>query len=740
MALQNIRQERLKKLENIKAMGIDPYPASTKRDHTIAQSLDMLGEQVAVAGRIGSLRPHGKIAFVDLADESGKIQLLFSEAELPTENWQLLTNLDIGDFIAAQGEVIKTQAGQITVSVKDYQLLTKSIRQLPSSWYGLKDIEERLRKRYLDLLINPEVREMFKLKSKFWANMRTYMLKKDFLEVEMPILEPIPGGADARPFITHHNALDIDLYLRISLELPLKRLLVGGYEKVFEIGRVFRNEGIDAEHLQDYTQIEFYWAYADYNQLMDFVADMYQTIIQETFGTLKLNWQGQEIDWSGNWPRVEYTDLLNKEWDVDIDKMTVEDLYELAKKLKVQVEPNLGKGRLLDYIYKKTIRPNLIQPMFVLNHPVEVEPLAKRLPSDPTKVQRMQILAMGSELGKGFSELNDPLDQMERFEDQMKLREAGDEEAQMMDEDYVESMEYGMPPNAGFGISERLFSMLVDKPMRETIFFPTMKPEGQGNVIVIPASSNESESIQIENGSPIRSGMTNQGNELGITRDQACDLMTQMLKNKNLQKHGLAVEAIMRALCNYLRNYSPVILSEQSERENLPDSKMWLDGKIATPAKRVRNDEEMEFNEEEWAIVGLLHDADYELVEKDASRHTLVTEEKLKERGVSQRIIEGVKAHHDGVKSTRDNLMEKSVYAADELSGLITAVALVKPDKKLASVTVENVMKKFKEKAFAAGANREQILACEKELDLTLEEFVSLALKAMQGISDQLGL
>lgn len=482
MALENIQKDRLEKLNKIKEMGVDPYPASTPKRASIKIASDSLGQKVAVSGRLMSLRPHGKISFADLEDESGKIQLLFSESDLSPDAYSLLPNLDIGDFLWAKGEVIKTQAGQITVKVEEYQLLTKSIRPIPSSWYGLKDKEEKLRKRYLDLLINPDVREQFRLKSKFWANVRNYMIHNDFLEVEMPVLEAIPGGADARPFITHHNALDIDLYLRISLELPLKRLLVGGFEKVFEIGRIFRNEGIDDEHLQDYTQLEFYWAYADYSELMDFVQDMYQKVIQETFGTLKLNWQGQEIDWSGNWPRVEYTDLLNKEWGVDIDKMSVEDLYELAKKLKVQVEPNLGKGRLLDYIYKKTIRPHLIQPMFVLNHPVEVEPLAKRLPKDPSKVQRMQILAMGSELGKGFSELNDPIDQRERFEEQMKLRAAGDDEAQMMDEDYVEAMEYGMPPNTGFGISERLFAMLVDKPIRETIFFPTMKPEGKSNI------------------------------------------------------------------------------------------------------------------------------------------------------------------------------------------------------------------------------------------------------------------
>lgn len=483
MALENLKKERLKKLKNIQNLGIDPYPASVKTSAgkpanriSTDSARKLIGKKVFVAGRLRSLRPHGKITFADLEDESGKIQLFLSQEELP-DKYDFLSNLDLGDFIQAEGEVFKTQAGEITVRVSSYELLTKSIRPLPSTWYGLKDTEERLRKRYLDLLINPEVRELFRLKSKFWAGMRKYLIDRGFLEVEAGVLEAIPGGADARPFITHMNALDIDLYLRISLELPLKRLLVGGYEKVFEIGRIFRNEGIDEEHLQDYTQLEFYWAYADYNQLMDLTKDMYQTVIKETFGTLKTKWHGITIDWSGDWPKVEYTKLLDEHWGVETDKMFAEDLYKLAKKLKVDVEPNLGKGRLLDHLYKKTIRPKLIQPMFVINHPVEVEPLAKRLEKDPSKVQRMQVLAMGTELGKGFSELNDPIDQRERFEEQMKLRAAGDEEAQMMDEDYVEAMEYGMPPNAGLGVSERLFAMLVDKPIRETTLFPLMKPE-----------------------------------------------------------------------------------------------------------------------------------------------------------------------------------------------------------------------------------------------------------------------
>lgn len=497
MEENNLRKIRLEKLEKLKALGIDPYPSHTKRTHTVSQALADEGKTVAVAGRLISFREHGNISFADLQDETGKIQIFFQK-KLLGESYKQLKLLDIGDFIQAEGEVTRTVAGEISIAPVSWELLTKSLLPLPNEWYGLKDTETRLRKRYLDLLMHPELREYFKKKTIFWQTIRTYMITKGFLEVETPVLQSIPGGADARPFITHHHAQNMDLYLRISLELPLKRLLVGGFEKVFEIGRIFRNEGIDDEHLQDYTQLEFYWAYAEYYQLMDLIQDMYQTVIQQVFGTLTTNWRGHEIHWEGNWQRIDYTELLNKEWGVTIEEMTVDDLYKLAQKLKVPIEPNLGKGRLLDYLYKKTIRPKLIQPLFVMNHPVEVEPLAKRLPENPQNVQRMQILAMGSELGKGFSELNDPIDQRERFAEQQRLRDAGDEEAQMMDEDFIEALEYGMPPAAGFGISERLFSMLIDKPSREMVFFPTMKPEetqqkttGVGKVI--PAKKHTSE-------------------------------------------------------------------------------------------------------------------------------------------------------------------------------------------------------------------------------------------------------
>jgi lysyl-tRNA synthetase class 2 len=299
------------------------------------------------------------------------------------------------------------------------------------------------------------------------------------LEVDMPALESIPGGADAEPFITHHNALDHDFYLRISLELPLKKMLVGGFEKVFEIGRVFRNEGIDREHLQDYMQCEFYWAYADRRGLMDFTRRMYQDMAQKTCGSLITLWQGREINWGGEWPELDYGAVFQERTGLDMHTATPEVLRRAAGELGATLPPGAGKGRLIDAIYKKAVRPHIAQPAFLVNHPVDISPLAKRVPGKPAIVERMQIVACGSEIGNGFSELNDPVDQRARFEEQMKLRAAGDAEAQRMDDDFIEALEYGMPPAAGFGFSERLFAIFMDRPVRETVVFPLMRPKKQ---------------------------------------------------------------------------------------------------------------------------------------------------------------------------------------------------------------------------------------------------------------------
>ena len=481
--LDDIIHERQKKLEALKNAGIDPYPASAKRTHTVSDTLahfeefSKSGEIVSVVGRLMGIRDQGKIIFADLKDESGRIQIVLKDEAIENFGiWQ--STLDMGDFISATGPLFETKKGEKSVEIHELQMLTKSLLPLPDKWAGLEDIESRLRERYVDLIVNPEVREMFRKKSVFWKATREFLLKEGFLEVETPILEPIAGGAEAEPFVTHHNALDTDFYLRIAPELNLKRLIVGGFEKVFEIGRIFRNEGIDAEHLQDYTQMEMYWAYQDYKGLMIFLEKLVKHVILETFGTHVIARKGQEIDWGKKWLTYDYYELFEQHAGLDLTVATREELLKKAKELKLdQADVTTGRGRLIDLIYKKAVRPLLIEPGFLVNPPVDIEPLAKRLPDDPGRVERFQIVAYGTELGKGFSELNDPIDQEGRFSEQTKLREEGDAEAQMFDYDYVNALKYGMPPTAGFAYSERLFAVLIDKPIRETVFFPLMRPK-----------------------------------------------------------------------------------------------------------------------------------------------------------------------------------------------------------------------------------------------------------------------
>lgn len=481
--LEDIINHRKKKLNAIIAAGLEGYPSHTERTHSVASALeqfDALQSQTAVlVGRIRSMRGMGKLLFLHIDDGTARIQVLLKSDDLGPERFAFFVdNFDLGDFVQVTGNLFITKTEERTLKAIDYIMLAKSLRPLPSEHYGLEDAEIKLRQRYLDILLNADVKDLFVKKNKFWSSMRRFMVDNDFLELEMPILEATPGGAEAEPFTTHHNALDRDFYLRISLELPLKKMLVAGYEKVFEIGRIFRNEGISATHLQDYTQMEFYWAYGDFDSMMQYVQKMYQQIIQDTFGTLQITSAGVECDWSGDWQKVDYIALFKEHTGIDLETASDDDLKEYAKSQHIKFEDFAQRGRLIDLIFKK-IRGNIPtnKPVFLVNQPVELEPLAKRDPQNPKIVQRMQIVAYGTELGKGFGELNDPIDQRKRFEDQMALRDAGDVEAQMLDEDYMEAMEYGMPPAAGFGVSERLFSVLADRPIRETVIFPPMKAE-----------------------------------------------------------------------------------------------------------------------------------------------------------------------------------------------------------------------------------------------------------------------
>jgi len=486
--LEELRKIRLKKLEKIKKALISPYPQKVKRTHTILQVLKNFSKlkkskkEIFLVGRIRAMRIHGGATFFDFEDGTGKIQAFLKKDKVGPKAYEFfINNFDIGDFIQVRGILCKTKKGEKTIEVSDFKILSKSLRPLPEKWHGLKDVEERFRKRYLDLIFNPEVKEKFILRSKIISEIRKFLEKEGFLEVETPILQPIYGGARARPFKTqtHHHALDIDLYLRIAPELYLKRLLVGGFEKVFEIGKCFRNEGIDRFHNSDFTSLEFYLAYADYKDLMKLTEKMILNVVKKIFKKRKLKYQEKEIDFKIPWPRVEFDVLFRKETGLDYDTVNREVLLKKAKSLGLEVEENLPKFEIADEIFKKIIRPKIWNPTFVIHYPLGFQVLAKALEKNPKRLANFQLIVAGTEIVNAFSELNDPLEQRKRFQEQRELFKEGFKEAHPLDEDFLEALEYGMPPAAGFGMGiDRLVMILTNSySLREVILFPLMRPK-----------------------------------------------------------------------------------------------------------------------------------------------------------------------------------------------------------------------------------------------------------------------
>ena len=483
-SLEEIRNNRLEKLKILKDRGINPYPAVSNREHSlfqVANNFDDLLKKgvVSLAGRIMSIRPQGGLIFFNINDGTASFQGLLKKDEMSEEIFDLFSQtIDIGDFIEVSGSLFVTKRNEKTLKVQDWKILSKSLRPLPEKWHGLQDEEERLRRRYLDIMFNFEIKEMIEKKSKFWSSMREFMVERGFLEVETPVLENTTGGADARPFVTHHNALDIDVYLRISTgELWQKRLMVAGFTKTFEIGRQFRNEGMDAEHLQDYTQMEFYWAYANYRDGMRIVEELYKYVAEKTFGTLKFKIKDFDIDLGKKWDTYDYSETIKNKTGIDVLNSNLKEIENKLRELKIDYNKNgFNLNRGIDNLWKYC-RKQIAGPGFLTGLPVEISPLAKKDENNFKLTQRFQPIIAGSEIGNGYSELNDPLDQAERFVEQAKWREKGDEEAQMNDQDFVEALEYGMPPTCGFGVSERMFSFLMNKPARECQIFPLLKPK-----------------------------------------------------------------------------------------------------------------------------------------------------------------------------------------------------------------------------------------------------------------------
>jgi len=480
-SLEEIRAEREKKRELLVNAGMDPYTAESNRTHeikSVLEDFDSLSDEEAelsIAGRVMSLRRHGGSAFADLYDGTGKIQVFFSRDAVGKKLFDLLNEtIDPGDFIEVIGIPFITKRGAEALSVSDWRVLTKALQAVPSEHFGIKDEDERYRKRYLDILLNPELREILDKKAKFWEATRSFMKENGFIEVETPTLEITTGGAEARPFIMHHNDFDIDVYLRISIgELWQKRLMAAGYPKTFEIGRAYRNEGSSPEHLQEFTNLEFYQAYADYRDGMKLVQELYRHIAKSVFGTTKFTTRGHTFDLADEWKEIDYVDEIKRQTSIDVLTASKTEMEAKLKELGVEYEGE-NKERATDSLWKYC-RKQISGPAFLVNHPVLVAPLAKKIPGTE-KVEMFQPIIAGSELGRGYSELNDPEDQRKRFEEQRKLLEAGDDEAMMPDWEFVEMLEYGMPPTCGFGFGERLFAFMIDKPLREVQTFPLMKP------------------------------------------------------------------------------------------------------------------------------------------------------------------------------------------------------------------------------------------------------------------------
>ena len=483
-ALENLRKVREEKLGLLKKAGINPFPEKSSfvlsEIRTVLKDFNKIAvgtNQTALAGRIMAMRTHGSLTFLDLFDGTGKIQISLAKNMVGENPYKIfLETIDIGDFIAARGTPFLTKQNEPTINAQDWEVLAKALRPLPEKWHGLVDKEETLRKRYLDLIFNEDAREIVRRRAIFWNAVREYHVSNGFLEVETPVLENTTGGAAAAPFSTHHNALDTDVYLRISAgELWQKRLMVAGFNKTFEIGRIFRNEGMSHEHLQDYTQCEAYWAYADYKDMYEFLKDCYQFVAQNTFGTLKFNIGNFNVDLSGDWPLIDYGEEIKKQTGIDIWSANEKDLMSKISLLNIEYDAR-NRERLIDALWK-SCRKNIGGPAVLINEPKIISPLAKSDPERTGVTHRFHFIIAGSEIGQGYSELNDPIDQRERFMTQEKMRQAGDKEAQMMDDDFVEALEYGMPPTAGHGFSERLFSFLSNKPIREAQIFPLMRPK-----------------------------------------------------------------------------------------------------------------------------------------------------------------------------------------------------------------------------------------------------------------------
>lgn len=686
--------------------GVNPYPiTSTVTTHVAelaAAYADLeaggLGPEDAVyylAGRIRAYRGHGKLLFIDLEDKTGQLQLFCRVNNLEPEVWELAHQLDVGDIVEARGTIMRTKRGELSLMVRGLRLLTKSLRPLPEKFHGLSDREVRYRQRYVDLIINPEVKDTFVKRSRIVSAIRHHMEEQGYLEVETPILQETLGGANARPFTTHFNVLDQDCYLRIATELHLKRCIVGGLERVFEVGRQFRNEGMDLTHNPEFTSMEAYCAYGDLNTMKELSEGLFLACAAAVGKGNKIEYQGQLVDLSSPWRSVPMHELVSEVVGEQVSIDTpVERLREILTANELEWDASWGAGKLIFELYDELCEKTLVNPTFVCDYPVEVSPLAKRKDDDPRLTDRFELVVCGKEYANAFSELNDPVDQEGRFAAQVEAKAAGDDEAMEYDYDYVRALEYGMPPAGGIGYGiDRIVMLFCDQPaIRDVLLFPHLRPERREGAAKgsAAASAADASGAADEAAAPV-------GIDPGITREAAYELLCAHNKDEFHVRHGETLEGLMRY---YAQKYDP---------------------------------ENVEF----WGIVGLLHDLDWEEW-PDSVQHTVKTAELLSEAGANPAVARAIQTHNS---DNNDELpkpeakMECVLWACDELSGLIQAAILMRPSKSVMDFNVKSLRKKYKDKRFAAGCDRAQIAKGAELNGMELGELFASVIDAMKAIA-----
>jgi len=704
--------------------GVNPYPiasevtahaAQLEKDYADLPDGEDTQDVASVAGRIRALRRQGKAAFIVLEDVSGQIQLFCRVNDLGEEGWGLLRQLDLGDIVNATGRVLRTRRGQLSIAPTKLVLLSKSLRPLPEKFHGLTDREVRYRQRYVDLIMNPEVRDVFRKRSAIISLIRRYMEADGYMEVETPMMHAILGGANAKPFVTHFNALDRDFYLRIATELPLKRLIVGGMERVFEIGRQFRNEGMDLTHNPEFTSMEAYCAYSDLDGMKRLTEGLFKSIAREVCGCEEghevITYQGQRVDMSGTWRSVPLSEVASQVVGEHVDMDTpIEHLCELCSANGIETEDGWGAGKLLFELYDELGESTLVDPTFVCDYPEEVSPLAKRKADDPRLTDRFELVICGHEYANAFSELNDPVDQAGRFAEQVAAKGMGDDEAMGYDYDYVRALEYGMPPAGGIGYGiDRMIMLFCDQPaIRDVLLFPQMKPEVVTKADIasqLPdATDNAAASVDViaddaENGAANEAARDSAAPALstGLTRDQAFALLERYNKDPFHIQHAETLEGLMRY---YAEKYDPA-------------------------------------NVDFWGQVGLLHDLDWEEFQ-DAVQHTVKAGELIEAEGGTPELVHAIQTHNSDNNPDLpqpESKMERVLYAADELSGLIQAAILMRPSKSVMDLEVKSLKKKFKDKHFAAGCSRDVIRHGAELNGMELDDLFASMIEAMRAIA-----